>query len=97
MDPKLNDEKGLSLIVANNGHGNNCVKELRNFELHKIDNKYSDYAYKPKDYSRGLKLREGFYEEYRKYGFEKAAKNTYMQNIEKQKLKYYIKKLLGRV
>lgn len=97
LDPKLNDEKGLSLIVANNEHGNNFVKELRNFELHKIDNKYSDYAYKPKDYSSGLKLRERFYEEYKKYGFEKAAKKTYMQNYGKQRIKYFIKKILGRV
>ena len=97
MDPKLNDEKGLSLIVANNGHGNNFVKELRNFELHKIDNKYSDYAYKPKDYSESFKLRERFYAEYEKYGFEKAAEKTYMQDYGKQRIKYFIKKILGRV
>ena len=95
--PELDIKKGLSLIVANNEFGNKFVNNFENFELHKIDNKYSDYAYKPKDYSNGIKLREKFYSEYEKYDFEKAAKNTYMRDYHKQKFKYYIKKLLGKV
>jgi ferredoxin len=97
LNAQLNDSKGLSLIVANNKHGSVQVEALENFELNKIDNKYSDYAYKPKDYSIGLRKREKFYCEYKKYGFEKAAKKTYMKGYFKQTVKYYIKKLLGKV
>lgn len=96
LDEDLNDGKGLSLIVANNKHGKAQVEALENFELKKIDNKYSDYAYKPKDYSVGLKKREEFYCAYKNHGFEKAAKKTYMQGYTKQFAIYYIKKLLGK-
>lgn len=97
FNPEINDERGLSLLVANNAHGNHCIHALKNFELHKIDNKYSEYAYQPKDYSGGFALRAKFYEEYKKYGFEKAAQKIYMQDYKKQMLKYYIKKVFGRV
>lgn len=96
-NPELNTRNGLSLIIANNELGDKFVNKLEGFELHKIDNKYSDYAYKQKDYSKGLKLRKTFYEQYERYGFEKAAKTTYMQGYQKQIIKYYIKKMLGKV
>ena len=96
FDPTINDGKGLSLIVANNAHGAEYVNRIENFKLYEMDNKYSDYAYKPKDYSDNLKTRKRFYDEYRLNGFEKAAKKTFMPDYLKQKLKYQIKKILGK-
>ncbi len=96
-DPAMNTENGVSLIVANNKTGNDLVNRLDHFELHPIDNRYSDYAYAEKDYSKGRHLRDRFYTEYAKSGFEKAAKKTYMQGYHTQKAKYIIKKILGKV
>lgn len=53
VDAGLDDGKGLSLIVANNELGRNIVRSMHNFELTEIDNKFSDYAYAPKDLSSG--------------------------------------------
>lgn len=96
VDPGLDDGKGLSLIVANNELGRNIVRSMHNFELTEIDNKFSDYAYAPKDLSSGKALRDEFYRNYEKYGFEKAAKKTYMQDYAMRNIKYIIKHLMGR-
>lgn len=96
LDDKLNDEKGLSLIVANNEHGKDVVEHLKDFELSKIDNKFSDYAYADKDYSEFVDVRQRFYSNYEKYGFEKAAKKTYMNDYIVRNIKYFIKCLIGK-
>ena len=87
---------GLSLIIANNEHGKKQVEAIRDFELHKTENKYSDYAYAPKDYSKGLALREKFYSEYAKVGFEKAAWRVYMKGYYKDLAKHIVKKIIKR-
>jgi len=96
INTQLNDEKGLSLIIANNDIGKNIIENLKDFELSKIDNKFSDYAYADKDYSEFAKIRHIFYNNYKKYGFEKAAKKTYMKDYFVRNVKYYLKRLLGR-
>lgn len=96
LDPALNDEKGLSLIVANTTRGRAAVEGLTNFELHKIDNKFSDYAFAPKDYSGFLKTREQFYACYSDGKLKNAALKTYMKDYYIRWAKYYIKKALRR-
>lgn len=97
-DPNLNTEKGLSLIVTHTEKGDAALQSIKGeFNLYSMDNKYSDYAFKPRDYSDALKLRKNFYSLYLKKGFEYAAGRTYMRGIWKNKLKRKIKKLLGMV
>lgn len=96
LDPQLNDEKGISLLIANTEVGRNLIMSMDNFHLVPLENHYSDYIYSPRDYSEAYKLRKQFFEIYFKTGFEKAASKTYMHGIWKQKTKYYIKKFLGR-
>ena len=96
LDPSLNDEKGLSLIVANTARGKDMVEALKDFELHEIDNQFSDYAFAQKDYSRFLKTREQFYACYRAGQLKKAALKTYMKDYYVRWAKYYIKKVLHR-
>lgn len=97
-DPSINDEKGLSLIVANNAKGRQLAESVAgDFVLNKIDNKYSDYAYAPKDYSESLKKRKIFYSYEKQYGFEKAAKMTYMKNGEMNYMIYRIKRLIKQI
>lgn len=97
---KLNDvpdcKNGLSLIIANTEHGREYLENIANFDLHRIDNKYSDYVYDHKDYSAGLALRKRFYGEYPQKGFEKAAWKVYMKGYYKSLAKYTVKKILRR-
>lgn len=91
-----NDEKGISLIIANTEKGRKLIARLHDFELHEIDNSYSDYVYEPKDYSSGESLRTQFFKNYQQYGFEKAAKTTYMDDYAVRKIKAIVKEILGR-
>ena len=68
------------------------VEALKDFELHEIDNQFSDYAFAPKDYSRYLKTREQFYACYRAGELKKAALKTYLKDYYVRWAKYYIKK-----
>ncbi len=91
-----NDEKGISLVIANTDKGLEVIRKMPEFDLHEIDNKYSDYVYAQKDYSTAESLREQFYKEYERNGFEIAAKKTYMKDYKKRKLKSIVKEMLGR-
>ena len=91
-----NDEKGISLIIANTEKGRKLIARLYDFELHEIDNSYSDYVYEPKDYSSAESLRTQFFKNYQQYGFEKAAKTTYMDDYAVRKIKAIVKEILGR-
>ncbi|MBQ6431382.1 MAG: Coenzyme F420 hydrogenase/dehydrogenase, beta subunit C-terminal domain [Oscillospiraceae bacterium] len=97
LDPSIDDGKGFSLIVAHTEKGRRAVEAMRDFELHEIDNRYSDYAFAPKDYSEGWKRRERFFTVYRPGKLKKAAKKVYMKHWRVERLRYRIKKLLHRV
>ncbi|MBQ7794388.1 MAG: Coenzyme F420 hydrogenase/dehydrogenase, beta subunit C-terminal domain [Clostridia bacterium] len=101
LDPKINDEKGISLIIANNDLGKTAIENIsEEFNFKRIDNKYSEYIYAPKDYSEAYGKREEFFELVEKFGFEVAAQKTYMQKsvikFLKYKIKQAIKKVIGR-
>lgn len=96
IDDSLNDEKVLSLLISNTYAGGNAIKNMHGFDLHEIDNKYSEYVYSVRDYSDAYKLKKKFFKIYYHMGFEKAANKTYMKGIWKTKIKYYIKKMMGR-
>lgn len=97
IDPKLNDGKGLSLIIANTEKGLHTVHSLRNFALFEMENRFSEYIYAPKDYSKGLKIREAFYRLYPECGFEKAAVCTYFTKPLFRKCKYYSKEIVKKI
>ncbi len=95
IDPALNDEKGLSLIVANNDFGRSIMNDLQNiFLLTDLENNGSDYAFTERDYTQYEKIRSVFYAHYKKYGFEKAAAKTYMHGSTIRYFKYIAKKIL---
>lgn len=97
IDPHLNDEKGLSLIVSNTKKGKKIVETMKKFELHEIANAFSDYAFSKKDYSAALEKRRLFYNYYGKMDFKKAAIKTYMNKYYFDWIKYFIKRTLRRV
>jgi coenzyme F420-reducing hydrogenase beta subunit len=98
FDDLIDSKKGLSLIITNTQKGENIINRLSNFDLHLLDFKYAEYVYAEKDYSNAYELRKLFFELYDQYGFEKAAKKAYLSgmNFEITRIKYYIKKIIGR-
>lgn len=99
--PELNDEKGISLIIANTIKGNTIIQNIEDeFNLNKLDMEYAKYVHTRKDYSKLKSGREQFFKLASKYGFEKAANMTYFKNgtynIAKYKLKRFIKNILGK-
>lgn len=97
LNPALNDEKGLSLIVANSTKGKEAVEGLSEFQLHAIDNRFADYVFAAKDYSQYSKNREEFYRAYKNRNLKQAAMNTYMKDYYIQLVKYKVKKILHRI
>lgn len=97
LNPEMEVEKGMSMIIANTSRGLKSVKQIEDvFDIHEMDNKYSDYAFRPKDYSAALEKRIDFYTFYQRAGFKYAAAHTYGKGMLIKKLKYRIKRILGR-
>ena len=97
FDPSIYNEKGISLIVTHTEKGRRAIEAMQDFELYEIDNRYSDYAFAPKDYSAGRQYRAQFFAAYRPGKLKKAAKNLYMKRYRSEWLKYSIKKLIHRI
>lgn len=100
IDQSLNDEKGISLIIANTEKGCLTVNRIKDFDLRKLDIKYADYIYRRKNYYSIIEKRNRFFELANKIGFEKAAKKTYFKHNNYQYVKYrvkeWIKKLINK-
>ena len=94
VDPLMDVKDGMSLIITHTDRGVAAVTNLKDFELHEIDNKFSDYALGERRYP--LSPRKEFYDLYNKRNFKYAARKTYMKGSWKAKIKYRIKKVLGR-
>lgn len=99
FDPSLNDEKGISLIIANTVKGEMAIENTSNeFDLRDLDMEYAEYIYQRKDYKPFVEKRDNFFELASQVGFEKAAKKSYFKNnaykYAKYRLKEQIKKLI---
>ncbi|MBP3557014.1 MAG: Coenzyme F420 hydrogenase/dehydrogenase, beta subunit C-terminal domain [Thermoguttaceae bacterium] len=90
-DSTMNVKRGLSLIVANNERGRQLIEAMENFELTRIDNRYSEYAFYTDDCERSSLKREQFFEAYRRYGFKKAVFKTHLREDAGAVLKFYLK------
>ena len=97
-DESIFTEKGVSLMITNTELGEKIMNDVAQVaQVYKIDNHYSDYVYKNKDYLGARSLRDSFYEYYRKYGFEKAAYKIYMNQIDHSYSFYVAKTLIKRI
>lgn len=99
FNPALNDEKGISLIIANSPKGDAAIKNIASeFDLRPLDMEYASYVFERKNYSDLIIKRDNFFKLASKIGFEKAADKTYFRNngykYAKYKVKQKIKKLL---
>ena len=96
-DNSINDNKGISLIEANNEKGINAVEKAQKYlYIQPLEKKYADYAYfeVTKDgLDEKIHRKTEFLNLCKEVGFEKAAEKTYMKNMFKRKVKVVVKKL----
>lgn len=89
------DDKGMSLVMANNDKGIKWIEKIPNNQFKKLEIENIQYAFKPKNDKNIMKTM--FLKNYKKYGFEKAAKKTYMKKTKIFKIKKIIKGAIKNV
>lgn len=99
-DKVTNDEKGLSLLIANSTKGRKILDELsvNHMTLHDVDNGFvKKYVLKAKSGTDSLlNKREEFKKLVAETGFENAAKKYYMKSSKLNQIKFLVKKYLIR-
>lgn len=93
-----NGNKGISLVLTNSQKGEAMVEALRkNVALTVLDTDKASYNLKNKTCPETfLKKREAFLQQCKEKGFAVASKSVHLQCATKFKLKYYIKKCIGK-
>lgn len=93
-----NRNKGISLVITNSLKGESIVQELsKRVALTVLDTEKASYNLVRKTYSNDfLTKRKAFLERCRNIGFWKALQGKKRKKAIKLKVKYLIKKLLGR-
>lgn len=93
--PELNDEKGISLIIANTDKGANLITSISlEFNLYGLSWDYAKYVYKPRTVSKyNLEKRNIFFDFYAKNGYEKVMKQFIQKDINKEKIFFFLRKL----
>ena len=90
------DDKGMSLIMINTLKGKKYVDNINEqMSLKEIPLQYISYNFSKSPTDKHINLKkQTFLENYAKYGFEKAAKLTYMKKCVKFRIKKAVKKVL---
>ncbi len=100
-DNSINDNKGISLIEANNEKGVDAIAEAKEYLfLDSLDKKYADYAYfklSRDGFESKIQRKTDFLNLCKDVGFEKAAELTYMTNMTKVKFKVIVKKFMRKL
>lgn len=91
--PELNDNKGISLIFTNTKKGEQILNSIsEDFEVHPLEKKYVDYAYKAKTGDKKIAVRNKEFDEYRKIGIANYINKKYKLRLIKNKAVFGIKK-----
>ena len=104
FNPKVYNQKGLSLILTNTTKGESILKvisEDNKATINKIDDSYSDYVYEKVRYevSNGYNLteRNEFYDDYMNYGLMKALDINGYSIPSSKRLKFWLKSVLRKI
>ena len=93
------DDKGISLVITNSDKGERYIAGIARDKMAvtEIPLEYTEYNFK--SFSNPEKINEKkqeFIDAYKQYGFEKAARKTYMKKCFKFKVKKIIKGLIKK-
>ncbi|MDY0222804.1 MAG: Coenzyme F420 hydrogenase/dehydrogenase, beta subunit C-terminal domain [Desulfobacterium sp.] len=92
LDPKINDEKGLSLILINTRKGDAYFKKLKNTFYHPVPWEIATYVFGERnDQNYNVHRRNQFFHYYCAYGWKKAIKQYRLSGSTKARLKVWLK------
>ena len=82
VDKKLNDRKGISLIISNTEKGERILKNIeKTLNIHSLDMKYANYVFvEKKDRTSTLPGRDEFFQKYKETNYAQACRETYMKD-----------------
>lgn len=92
-----NDELGISLVSANSRAAAEWLQGCAALQLTEISPEHAAYNYRPAELDQNaLRRREQFFSLYQREGFSTAAKKTYLKKTGIFRLKFWLKRKLGR-
>lgn len=90
-DKKLNDNKGLSVVLSNTSKGRDILDGINGaIDIHPLDRQYIDYALKTKKRAVGIIRRNRMFEKYKELGCDNFIKKYYSKRINKNRLLFFI-------
>lgn len=91
--PELNDQKGISLIIANTEKGQSIVTTLKEqFNLFQLEWTYAKYIYKSHNYYN-INKRNKFFKLYNEQGYQKSMKKCVQTGIYMEIMKSSLRKI----
>lgn len=91
-DAKLNDEKGLSVVLCNTIKGKQALNKISDtIELNKLEPADIKYALTPKKKAVQIKRRNIMFDEYKKMGCEAFIKKYYLKRLRRSKVIFWLK------
>ena len=92
-NPKVNDQKGLSVLLVNTNKGKQVLSKIKEHcEIVEVDKKYIDYALNVKTGDKRLALRDARFSEYLKNGQKTFVKKHYAKKLFISKITFNLKK-----
>jgi hypothetical protein len=99
FNPEINDENGISLIIANTKKGKTALSELHKINLFPINWKYAKYVFhrrNEKNYNRAE--RDYFFDYYLENGWMKTISKFHLSGTFKTRIKYFLAyKILDKI
>ncbi|KMQ51541.1 hypothetical protein CHISP_1549 [Chitinispirillum alkaliphilum] len=94
-DQSLNDEQGLSLVIANTSKGKEVIGAAKSISLFPLEWMYAEYVYKKRNKeSYSIEKRTDFFRYYLQHGWEKTIRAFKLEMKMINRIKIRIKKKL---
>lgn len=91
-NPKINDQKGISIIGVNTKLGESLIKDLESScEVYPLDKKYIDYALKTKSNDKLIEKSNKAFIELNTLGIKKYVKKSYAKKLFLSKTAFMLK------
>lgn len=92
-DSRLNDNKGISIIITNTEQGATLLSEIKDaMEIYPLEKHYIEYAFRVKTADKQNEKRDLAFEEYNRIGIDKYIQKHYKKRLIIKKIIFMLKK-----
>lgn len=97
VDAAINDEKGLSIFIANTKRGKETISRINTLNITSLPEEKAAYLYASRSENRySLQKRTDFFEYYTRYGWNKTTSRFRLNGSFWTRIKIAVKKILRR-